>query len=97
MSNRSDTEFILREDCWIERNFVPIRQGPSCFQAHRLRAAAAIEPFPLRFCGYVKTPRQTHFYFLGEKIIGRSVAESLALKKFAKEESRLRTYDSSHS
>ena len=86
MSNRADAEFVFGEDCWIERNLVPISKSPSCFQTHRLRAAAAIEPFELRFRRYVKTIGQTHFYLLGEKIIGRSVAEALALKKFAEEE-----------
>src|SRR4029453_8301252 len=85
VSNRADTEFILGEKCWIERNLIPIGKRPSCFQAHRLCAAASIEPFELRFRRYVKTIGQTHFYLLGEKIIGRSVAESLALEKFAEE------------
>src|SRR5262249_16254328 len=42
--------------------------------------------FELRFRRYVKTIGQTHLYLLGEKIIGRSVLESLALKKFAEEQ-----------
>ena len=86
MSNGADAEFVFGEDCRIERNFVPIRKSPSCFQAHRLRAAASIEPFELRFGRYVKAIGQTHFYLLGEKIIGWSVAESLAFEKFAEEE-----------
>ena len=86
MSNRADAEFVFGEDCRIERNLVPISKSPSRFQTHCPRAAAAIEPFELRFRRYVETKGQTHFYLLGEKIIGRSVAEALALKKFAEEE-----------
>ena len=85
MSNRADTEFVFREECWIERNFVPIGKSPSCFQTYRLRAAASIEPLELRFCRYVKTIGQTHLDLLGEQIIWRPVAESLALEKFAEE------------
>ena len=85
VSNRADTEFVFGEKRWIERNFVPISKSPSCFQTHCLRAAATIEPLELRFRRYVKTIGQTHFDLLGEKIIGRPVAESLALKKLAEE------------
>src|SRR5262249_39820943 len=35
---------------------------------------------------YVKTPGQTHFYFLSEKILGWPMTEPHAFKKFAKEE-----------
>ena len=86
VSNRADAEFVFCEKCWIERNLVPISKSPSCFQTHCSRAAATIEPFELRFRRYVKTIGQTHFDLLGEKIIGRSVAEALTLKKFAEEE-----------
>ena len=86
MSNGADTEFVFGEDCRIERNLVPISKGPSRFETHAPRAAAAIESFELRFRRYVKTIGQTHFYLLGEQIIGRSVAKSLTLKKFAEEE-----------
>src|ERR1044071_7874639 len=86
MSDGANAEFILGEERWIERNFVPISKSPSCFQTHRLRAAATVEPFELCFRRYVETIGQTHFDFLSEKIIGRSVAESLTLKKFAEEE-----------
>ena len=86
MSNGADAEFVFGEDCRIERNLVPISKGPSCFETHRLHAATAIKSFELCFGRDVKTIRQTHFDLLGEKIIGRSVAESLALKKFAEEE-----------
>ncbi len=85
VSNRADAEFVFGEECWIERNLVPISKSPSRFQTHCLRAAATIESFELRFRRYVKTIGQTHFDLLGEKIIRRPVAEALALKKFAEE------------
>ena len=85
MSNRADTEFVFGKYCRVERNLVPISKSPSCFQTHCLRAAAAIKSFELRFRRYVETIGQTHFHLLSEKIIGRSVAESLALEKFAEE------------
>src|SRR5262249_10080674 len=86
MSNGADTEFVFCKYRWVEGNFVPISQSPSGFQTHCLGAATTIETFELRFRRYVKTIGQTHLYLLGEKIIGRSVLESLALKKFAEEQ-----------
>ena len=85
VSNSADTEFVFREESWIERNLVPISKSPSCFQTHCLHAATAIKSFQLCFGRYVKTIGQTHFDLLSEKIIWRSVAESLTLKKFAEE------------
>ena len=85
MSNRADAEFVFGEYCRIERNLVPISKSPSCFQTHCLRAATTIKSFQLCFRRYVKTIGQTHFDLLSEKIIGRSVAEPLTLKKFAEE------------
>src|SRR5262249_3002228 len=43
VSNGADAEFVLREDCWIERDLVPIRKGPACFQTHCLHTTTAIE------------------------------------------------------
>src|SRR4029453_17697733 len=86
VSNSSDAKFVLSEECWIEQNFVPIRKSPSCFQAHRLRAASSIKSFPLRFRSDVKTVRQPHFDLLSKQIIRRPMTESLTLKKLAKEE-----------
>ena len=31
VSNSADTEFVFGEECWIERNLVPIGKSPSCF------------------------------------------------------------------
>ena len=86
MSNRSHTEFVFGEYGRIERNLVPISKRPSRFQTHGLHAATAIKSFQLCFGRDVKTVGQTKFDFLGEKIIGRPMAKSLALKKFSKEE-----------
>ena len=86
MSNGANAEFVFREECWIERNLVPISKSPSCFKTHCLRSAAAVESFELRFRSDVKTIGQTHFDLLGEQIIGWPVAESLTLKKLAEEE-----------
>src|SRR5262249_8040389 len=47
VSNGADTELVFSEECRIERDLIPISQGPSCFQAHRLRAATSIESFEL--------------------------------------------------
>src|SRR5262249_2278675 len=86
MPNGADAEFVFCKYRWVEGNFVPISQSPSGFQTDCLGAATTVETFELCFRRYVKTIGQTHLYLLGEKIIGRSVAESLALKKFAEEE-----------
>src|SRR5437660_3158888 len=85
VSNSADTEFVFGEHCWVERNLVPISQSPSGFQTPCLRAATAVKSLELCFGRYVKTIGQTHFDLLGEKIIRRPMAESLALKKFPKE------------
>ena len=85
MSNGADAEFVFGKNCRVERNFIPISKRPSCFQTHRLRTAATIEPFELRFRRYVKAIGQTHFYLLGEKIIGWPMAEPLALEKLPEE------------
>src|SRR6266480_2543979 len=31
VSNSADTEFVFGEECWVERNLVPIGKSPSCF------------------------------------------------------------------
>src|SRR5437870_3423082 len=85
VTNRADTEFVFGEECWIERNLVPIRKSPSCFQTHCLRAATAIKSFELCFGGNPKTIGQTHFDLLGETVIGRPMAEPLALENLSEE------------
>src|SRR5437773_7780936 len=85
VSNSADTEFVFGEECWIKRNLVPISKSPSCFQTHCLCAATTIKSFELCFRGNPKTIGQTHFDLLSEKIIGRPVAEPLALKNLAEE------------
>src|SRR5438552_1415974 len=92
MTNRADTEFVFCKECWIERNLVPIGKSPSCFQTHRLRAATAIKSFELCFSGNPKTIGQTHFDLLGETVIGRPMAEPLALKNLAEEKCPWRQY-----
>src|SRR5205814_10023518 len=70
VSNSADTEFVLGEESWVERDLVPISQSPASFQTHGLRATATIKPLELRFRGYVETIVQAHLHLLGEKIIG---------------------------
>src|SRR5207253_6922547 len=80
VTNHADTEFVFGEECWIERNLVPIGKSPSCFQTHRPRATTAIESFELCFRCNAEAIGQTHFDFLSETVIGRSMAEPLAIE-----------------
>jgi hypothetical protein len=85
VSNGADAEFILGEECRIQGDLIPISKRPSRFQTDCLRAAAAIEPFELRFGCYVDTPGKTHLDLLSEKMIRRAVAKPLTFIKFAEE------------
>src|SRR4029453_2809513 len=85
VSNSADTEFVFGEERWIERNVVPLSKSPSCFYAHCFRAPSTFKSFELCFRGHPKTIRQTHFDLLSEKMIGRSMAEPLALVNLSEE------------
>src|SRR6266487_1849053 len=85
VSNSADTEFVFGEECWIERDLVPISKSPSCFETHCLRAATTIKSFELCFRGNPKTIGQTHFDLLSEKVIGRPMTEPLALVNLSEE------------
>src|SRR6266487_5641907 len=85
VSNSADTEFVFGEECWIERDLVPISKSPSCFETHRLRTATTIKSFELCFRGNPKTIGQTDFDLLSEEVIGRPVTEPLALVNLSEE------------
>src|SRR6266550_744813 len=85
VSNSADTEFVFGEECWIERNLVPISKSPSCFQTYRPRATTTVESFELCFRGNAKTVGQAHLDLLSEEVIGRPMAEPLALVNFSEE------------
>src|SRR6266568_4995753 len=85
VSNPADTEFIFGEECWIERNLIPIGKSPSYFYAHCFRTPTTVKSFELCFRRHPKPIRQTHFDLLSEKMIGRPMPEPLALVNLSEE------------
>src|SRR6266566_4392317 len=92
VSNSADTEFVFGEECWIERDLVPISKSPSCFQTYRPRATTTVESFELCFRGNPKAIGQSHFDLLSEKMIGRPMAKPLALVNLSEEKCPWRQY-----
>jgi len=84
MSNRADAEFVLGEECWIERNLAPISQRITTFQAYAGSASSSIKSLEICLGRDAKAIGQAHFNFLGEEMIGRAMAKDVALVDFAK-------------
>src|SRR5437868_12762731 len=82
MTDRPNPEFVFDKNGWIERNFSPIGERITAFQAHRLKAAAAVEAFELGLRRDPKAAGETHFHFLGEEVIRRTVLERVPFVDF---------------
>src|SRR2546423_15195455 len=58
---------------------MPIRQSVTALETNGLEAATSVESFKLRFGCDTKPVWQSHFYLLGEEMVGKTVAEGIAL------------------
>src|SRR5205814_309732 len=83
VTNRADTKLVFGEDRRIQWNFSPVGKSIAAFNADARCAATAVKSFRARFCGDAKAIGQSHFNFLSEQVIRRSVAKHVAFINFA--------------